>query len=432
MDNLDAIKQVDFIQIFALDLNGRLITLQLNPQNAKRLWESGIGFDGSSIPGISKVDNSDKLLVPIKNSFKLIKFKNEKIGFFIGKIYDEKGVRGQSDIRALLERILIKAKSDFDFTFLVGPEHEFFLLTGDEFTDKIHTDKAGYFSADPFDKGSEIRKNIVKVLSGCGIQFEKAHHEVTNSQHEINLPPSYPLRASDRTILFNYITKKVAKEAGYHATFMPKPFDNQNRSAFHIHLSIRNKRGENIFYNADEKYCLSKIARQFIGGILKYGRETSIIMASTYNSYKAYVIEREAPVTIGWGLKNRTSMVRLPYFSNRNNMRIELRNPDPAGNVYLQMAVFIGMGLKGIEENLDCGEPDTGSNYEIKKDLFVYDKRFLPKCMFEALMEAEKSDFLKELLGKHIYENYMSIKIGEWEKYRTRVTEHEHERYLMI
>jgi glutamine synthetase len=212
---------------------------------------------------------------------------------------------------------------------------------------------------------------------------------------------------------------------------MPKPFDEHNRNAFHIHLSMYDKNGKNVFYDAGAEHNLSKTGRQFIGGILKYARETSIVMAGSLNSYKAYVMDREAPVRIGWGLKNRSSMVRVPYTSSPENTRIELRSPDPSGNVYMQMATLIAMGLQGIKEGLDCGQPDAGSTYAKGRGK-VFDTGFLPKTMFEALMDAENSEFLKKLMGKHIYSSYMVLKTDEWESFRTNITPMEHKKYLRI
>jgi glutamine synthetase len=426
------LKNVDSTKIFFTDLNGRNRGLPINPANIDPIMKKGIGFDGSSIAGITTVDDSDRILVPVQDSFRLVEFTEEKLGFFIGKIQNAQGERSKSDPRAVLENVLNKADSEYGYRFLLGPEHEFFLLKGDEFNEDLHSDRAGYFHSDPHDKGEIVRKKIIEVLAKCGINFEKAHHEVTASQHEINLECLDPLAAADRTVLFNYVTQKVAAENGLHATFMPKPFDGQNRNAFHIHLSMMDKKGKNLFYQAKAKYHLSKTARQFMGGIVKYARETSIIMASTFNSYKAYVVEREAPVVRGWGLKNRSSMVRVPYASSTESTRIELRSPDPAGNPYLQMAALIGMGLQGIKEDLDCGQPDLGSTYRVKRKYRVWDRRFLPKSMFEALVEAEKSRFLKELLGERIYNNYMGLKIADWEEHRTHVTPREHEKYLSI
>ena len=428
----EKLKHVDSTKIFFTDLNGRHRGLPINPANIEPIIKKGIGFDGSSIAGITTVDDSDRLLLPVRDSFRVLEFKEEKLGFFIGKIQNARGERSKSDPRAVLENVLSKVESEHGYRFLLGPEHEFFLLRGDGFSEAIHSDSAGYFHSDPHDKGEIVRKKIIAILAKCGINFEKAHHEVTASQHEINLECLDPLGAADRTVLFNYVTQKVAAENGLHATFMPKPFDGQNRNAFHIHLSLMDRRGKNLFYQAKAEYNLSRTARQFMGGIIKYARETSIVMASTFNSYKAYVVEREAPVVRGWGLKNRSSMVRVPYASSPENTRIELRNPDPTGNPYLQMAALIGMGLQGIKEDLECGRPDIGSTYRVRRKYRVWDRRYLPKSMFEALVEAERSRFLKELLGERIYNNYMALKIADWEEHRTHVTPREHEKYLSM
>ena len=428
----EKLKNVDSAKIFFTDLNGRHRSLPVNPQNIEGIIEGGVGFDGSSIAGIATVDDSDRLLFPLPESLRIVEFKDERLAFFIGKIKNSQRKRSKSDARAVLENVLAMAESEYGYRFLLGPEHEFFLLTCDCFNENLHSDSAGYFHCDPHDKGEVVRKKIIDVLDKCGIKFEKAHHEVTASQHEINLECLDPLGAADRTVLFNYVTQKIAAENELHATFMPKPFDGENRNAFHIHLSMMDKKGKNLFYQAKAENNLSKTAQQFMGGIIKYARETSIIMASTFNSYKAYVVEREAPVVRGWGLKNRSSMVRVPYVSNPESTRIELRNPDPTGNPYLQMASLIGMGLQGIKEGLDCGRPDMGSTYKVRRKYRVWDKRYLPRSMFEALVEAERSKFLKELLGDRIYNNYMKLKIADWEEHRTHVTPREHQKYLSI
>ncbi len=424
------LKETDSTKIFFTDLRGRLMSLPVNGEHIESIVRDGIGFDGSSIAGMATVDNSDKLLFPAIESFKTVELNDEKLGFFIGRIYDEREMRAKADPRVVLEDVLIEAETEYGFKFIVGPEHEFFLLTGDEFGKKDHSDRAGYFNATPQDKGESVRNRIISVLRKCGIQFEKAHHEVTPSQHEINLLCTDPIDGADRTVLFNYVTKKVAQEFGYHATFMPKPFDGFNRNAFHIHLSMLDMKGNNLFYDAGANGQISKTALHFIGGIMKYARETSIIMASTFNSYKAYVLEREAPMIKSWGFRNRSSMVRIPYSNSPENTRIELRSPDPAGNVYLQMATLIAMGLQGIKEELDCGRPDVGSTYNKNFKTRVFDKRFLPRSLYEALVEAEKGQFLKQILGESLYTNYMKLKIDDWEGHRTHVTPRELNNYL--
>ena len=211
---------------------------------------------------------------------------------------------------------------------------------------------------------------------------------------------------------------------------MPKPFDGYNRNALHLHLSGQDLDGNNVFYDKDADQNIGTIARQFIGGILKHARETSIIMASTFNSYKAYVSEREAPIICNWGFKNRSTMVRIPYCANPQSTRLELRSPDPAGNVYLQVAILIAMGMEGIRNKIDCGEHSIGSISSKNVSIKIWDKRFLPRSMFEALAEAEGSSFLKQTLGDETYQNFMALKTQEWEEHRTHVTHRELSMYL--
>lgn len=428
--NPQEMEKTDSLRLFTTDLNGRLITLQVNPANVEDLLEHGVGYDGSSVPGHARVDDSDKLLMPLPETYRNVPFPDERMGFMIGRIDDEAGMRSAIDARGVLERVVEQAEAEFGFRFLAGPEHEFFLLTDQEFGHDIHTDDAGYFHADPRDRGDVVRKEIVEILQKTGVSFEKMHHEVTPSQHEINLGALDPLSAADRTILFTYVAKRVADHHDLHATFMPKPFNGHNRSALHIHLSARDVDGVPVFFESGREGNLSDVARWFIHGVTKYARQTSIVMAATYNSYKAYIVGREAPIVRGWGLRNRSSMVRVPYSNRPESTRIEIRSPDPSGNIYLQMATYIGMGLQGIREKVDCGSADIGSNYDDAESGKLWDENFLPRSMFEALVEAERSTFLRELLGEAMYDQYLTLKADEWEGYRTHVTSREHSRNL--
>jgi len=424
------INELDSVKIFFTDLNGRIMALSVNAEDMETIMDKGIGFDGSSVAGFASVDKSDRLLFPDPESFRIVRFKNETVGFFIGCVYNEHGKRAKADPRRVLEEIIHHAEEAYGFRFLLGPEHEFFLLSGEESGEKRHTDQAGYFQTTPHDKREGVRNQIISILKASGIKSEKSHHEVTPSQHEINLECTDPLNAADRTLLFNHITHKVAAENDFRATFVPKPFDGYNRSAFHIHLSMQDTDGNNLFYDKKSENNLSELGRQFIAGALEHGREASIIMASSYNSYKAYVLEREAPVIRGWGFSNRSSMVRIPYIASPESTRIELRSPDPIGNMYLQMAALIAMGIAGIKNKLDCGKPDVGSTYQKKFRARVWDNRLLPKSMYEALVEAEKSSFLKDLLGEKLFNSYLSLKIQEWEGYRTHITPKEFAHYV--
>lgn len=434
------LQDVDITKLFFTDLNGRLMNLSVNKNILNSIVKNGVGFDGSSVAGYASVDNSDRLLVPDLKTLKKVVFQNQTTAFLVGNVYNEKGVPASTDPRYLLQQVLEKAETEFGYRIFTGPEHEFFLLNGDEFdltskkglSDAVHSDRAGYFQSTPHDIGESIRHEITEILATCGIQYEKSHHEVTPSQHEINLEYTDALSAADRSLLFTYVTQKVAESKGFYASFMPKPFEKYNRNAFHIHLSMFDQNGNNLFYDEKADRNLNCTAKNFIGGILKYARETSIVMASTVNSYKAYIIEKEAPIVRGWGFRNRSSMVRVPYASSPEATRIELRNPDPGGNVYLQMAVLISMGLQGIRDGLDSGTPDRGSTYEKNYKLRVWDEQFLPRSFYEALVEAEKSDFLKEVMGESLYTNFMRLKINEWEDDRVHITRREHQKYMNI
>lgn len=426
------LKKADITKIFFKDLNGRTKSLSVNPADMDKILEEGVGIDGSSIAGIATVDNSDRILKPVVESFKILPFTDKKVGFFAGKLYEQGGSRSSVDPRAILENMIDTAEKNYGMRFTFGPEHEFFLLKQDEFSQDMHTDKLDYFGSGPSDSGEIVRNEIVNLLEKCGIKFEKTHHEVTSSQHEVNLEPGDPLSIADRTILFEYVTKEVAAKCGMYATFMSKPFTGFNRNAFHIHASFSDKNGNNLCYDKDGEYGLSEKMKNFIGGIIKYARESSIIFASTLNSYKAYVMNREAPIVRGWGLRNRSSMVRIPYAADPEATRFELRCSDATGNVYLKFATLIAMGLRGIDEKLDPGKPDMGSTYKTNYAPKVLDKRFLPRDFYEALMESEKSKFLKEVLGNDLFNNYVRLKIADWEDHRTTITNIEIKKYLPI
>ncbi len=428
----EQLKEAYTTKLFFTDLNGRLKSLSVNPNDIESILNNGVGIDGSSIAGIATVDNSDRILKPVLESFRLVDFGNRKVGFFVGQIFNQDGSRSEVDPRYALERAVDKAAQEFELKFTMGPEHEFFLLNGDEFNSDIHTDKLDYFGSSPADIGDVVRQEIVNVLEKCGVKYEKTHHEVTESQHEINLEPGDPLSIADRCILFEFVTKEVAALYDLHATFMSKPFTGFNRNAFHIHLSFTDLAGNNLCYDEDAEYHLSSTLMNFIGGVIKHAREASIVLAATFNSYKAYVLDKEAPVVRGWGLRNRSSMVRIPHAVNPQATRMELRCPDATGNVYLQFATLIFMGLAGIANKEPAGQPDIGNTY--KKDLQpkVLDRRFLPRDFFPALMDAENSSFMAESLGCELFANYMKIKISEWEDHRTTITDLEHQKYLHI
>lgn len=426
------LKEANMTKLFFTDLNGRLKNLSINPDEIESIIENGVGIDGSSIAGIATVDNSDRVLKPVAESFRLVDFGDKKIGFMAGRLFDQDGTRTSVDPRFALEKAVAKAETDHNIKFMMGPEYEFFLLNDEEMHSAAHTDNIDYFSSSPLAIGDEIRQEIVEVLASCGIKYEKHHHEVTPSQHEVNLEPGDPLAIADRTILFIFVAKEIAAKYEQHVTFMAKPFSGFNRNAFHIHVSFTDMDGNNLCYDENAEHKLSPVLMDFIGGIIKHAREASVIFASTINSYKAYVLDKEAPVVRGWGLSNRSSMVRIPHCLSPKAFRCELRCPDPSGNVYLQFATLIQIGLDGLENKLDPGSPDMGNSYKMDLGQKVLDERFLPRDFFEALLEAENGSYLKEVLGEDLFNNYHGLKFKDWEEYRTTVTDYEHNKYLTI
>ncbi|MFO7812123.1 MAG: glutamine synthetase family protein [Pelovirga sp.] len=430
----DQLKQAYTTKLFFTDLNGRSKNLAINPQDIDTIIAQGVGIDGSSIAGIATVDNSDRILKPVPESFRLVDFGDRKIGFFVGQIFNQDGSRSSVDPRYALERAVEKGFNEYQMKFMLGPEHEFFLLNGDEIHSDIHTDKLGYFGSSPGDIGEVVRQEIVNVLEKCGVKYEKTHHEVTSSQHEINLEPGDPLTVADRTILFDFVTKEVAAHYGLHATFMSKPFTGFNRNAFHIHLSFTDLEGKSLCYDEACDHHLSPLLMNFVGGVIGHAREASIVFAATFNSYKAYVLDKEAPIVRGWGVRNRSSMIRIPHAASPKATRMELRCPDATGNVYLQFAVLIFAGLDGIKNKADAGPADVGSAYKkpSSERPRVLDRRFIPRDFFPALMEAENSTFMPEVLGADLFDNYMRIKMTEWEDHRTTITDMEHRKYLNI
>ena len=428
----EQLKEAYNTKLFFTDLNGRLKNLSVNPNEIENIMENGVGIDGSSIAGIATVDNSDRILKPVMESFRLVDFGDRKIGFFVGQLFNQDGSRTSVDPRYALERAVEKAETDNQIKFLMGPEHEFFLFNSDEVNADTHTDKLGYFGSSPTDIGDVVRQEIVNVLEKCGVEYEKTHHEVTSSQHEINLEPGDPLTIADRTILFQFVTKEVAAQYNLLASFMSKPFTGQNRNAFHIHVSFADLEGNSLCYDEKCEHGLSDMLMNFIGGVTTHARAMSIVQASTVNSYKAYVLGKEAPIVRGWGLQNRSSMVRIPHALSTKATRMELRCPDATGNVYLQFATLIFAGLDGIATKADAGQPDMGSTYKKETRIKVLDERFLPRDFYPALMEAEKSTFLPQALGADLFNNYLNLKIAEWDEYRTTVTDFEHQKYMSI
>ena len=418
------------LQLVFKDLVGKPKNLLVPANLLKKVLDDGVGFDGCSISGFGNVNDSDKYLRPDVTSFvivpSIIEPESPPLGRFDCDILNRDGTRFESDPRYVLKQALDRADS-MGLKFFTGPEMEYFLFhERNTSIQEVLTDNAEYFDASPTDAGERVREGIVQVLGQVGITVEKAHHEVSPSQHEVNIQYEPAMRSAEHLALVKYVVKQVARSRNYYATFMPKPLNNQNRNALHIHMSLRDKRGRDVTGNAKSPDGLSPIGRAFVAGLLMRARDMCLITAATVNSYKAYVLHHEAPVHICWGLANRSAMVRIIHQHGKPG-HIEYRSGDPSGSVYLAYAVILHAGLDGIERKIELPPPIEKNLYEVGSDLGI---ETLPLDFGEALRLARQSEFLRTALGEKTFETYLGIKSKEWEDYRVFVTEWERSRYL--
>jgi len=418
------------LQMVFKDLIGKPKNLLVPANLLKKVLEDGVGFDGCSISGFGRVNDSDKYLRPDVSSFvivpSIIEPDSPPLGRFDCDVFNRDGTRFEADPRFVLKKALERADG-MGLRFHTGPEMEYFLLhERNTSIQKVLTDNGEYFDTSPTDAGERVREGIVQVLEKVGITVEKAHHEVSPSQHEINILYEPAMRSAEHVALVKYLVKQVARSRNYYATFMPKPLNNHNRNALHIHMSLRDKRGRDVSGDAKAPDGLSQTGRAFVAGLLLRARDMCLITAATVNSYKAYVLHHEAPVHICWGLANRSAMVRIIHQKGKP-AHAEYRSGDPSGSIYLAYAVILHAGLDGIEKKIELPPPIEQNLYEVGAELEI---ETLPLDFGEALRHAHQSEFLRRALGDTAYERYLEIKGKEWEDYRVFVTEWERSRYL--
>jgi len=418
------------LQLVFKDLAGRPKNLLVPANLIERILKDGVGFDGCSISGFGKVNDSDKYLVPDPSSFvvvpSIVNPSNLPLGRFDCDVYNRDGSRFESDPRYVLQKALNRAEK-MGLRLYTGPEMEYFLLhERNTSISKVLTDNGEYFDTSPTDAGETVRERIVQVLQDVGITVEKAHHEVSPSQHEINIQYEYAMQSADHVALVKHMVRQVARSLNYFATFMPKPMNNQNRNALHIHLSLQDMEGRDVSGDANAPDGLSPLGHAFIAGMLSRAREMCLVTAATVNSYKAYVLHHEAPVFICWGLANRSAMVRVIHRQG-SGAHAEYRSGDPSGSIYLSYAVILHAGLDGIEQHMDLQPPIEKNLYDIPSEAGL---ESLPLDFGEALRLAGESEFLRRALGEETFQRYLEIKTGEWEDYRVFVTEWERSRYL--
>ncbi len=434
---LEAVREHDvkFIRLWFTDILGFLKSFAITREELEEAMDSGMGFDGSSIQGFARIDESDMIAQPDPSTFALLPWRpsgHSAVARMFCDIVEPDRSPHAGDPRYVLKRNLMKAQ-DLGYTFYVGPELEFYVFANDKYPPEV-IDHGGYFDLTPLDVASDLRRDMVLTLEEMGIGVEYSHHEVGPSQHEIDLRYTDALQMADNAMTYRLVIKEVAMKHGVYATFMPKPLFGENGSGMHTHMSLF-KGDANAFFDANDKYFLTREAKSFIGGLMKYAPEMCLVTNQWVNSYKRLVPGYEAPVYLSWARRNRSDMIRVPVYKpgKEKSTRVEFRSPDPAANPYLAFAAMLAAGLKGMEENIDPGEPVERNIYEMgereRRELGI---ESLPEDLWEAIRLAEKSELLRECLGDHVFENLIIDKKIEWEEYRAQVTEYELECHLSI
>ena len=428
-------QNVRFVRLWFTDILGFLKSFSITVAELEGALEDGMGFDGSSIEGFARIDESDMIAKPDPNTFTLLPCRSGEggaVGRMFCDILHPDGRPYEGDPRWVLKRQLDRA-AKLGYTFYVGPELEYFYFRSSKGTPET-LDAGGYFDLTPHDVATDYRKDTILMLEAMGIPVEYSHHEVAPSQHEIDLRYTDALTMADSTMTYRLVVKEVAMKYGVYATFMPKPIFGQNGSGMHTHQSLF-KGERNAFFDRSDKYHLSDVARRYIAGLMAHVPEVTLVLNQWVNSYKRLVPGYEAPVYISWALRNRSDLIRVPgYRPDREEAtRVELRSPDPACNPYLAFAVMLAAGLEGIERNYELQDPYEGNIYELTEEEHSrLGIRTLPEDLYEAIKLAEKSELLRRTLGDHVFDNLIKNKRLEWARFKAQVTSYEIEQYLPV
>jgi len=434
----DVLKMIDeagvkYIRLCFTDILGRLKGMAMTRSEIEEVLDQGQGFDGSSIEGYVRIEESDLMAIPDLRSFRIFPWRiaGEKVAMMFCDVQTPAGEPYAGDPRSVLRRVLQKIEAK-GWTYYTGPEIEYFYFKDQHEPGII--DHGGYFDYGAVDMGTTLRKKTVNALESIGITVECSHHEVAPSQHEIDLKYQNALVMADFAQLYKFIVKEIALENGHYATFMPKPLFGENGSGMHTHMSIF-ENGTNLFFDKNDPYHLSKLARHFVSGILHHVHEFTLVTNQWVNSYKRLVAGYEAPVYISWGRRNRSSLIRVPMYrvGKEKATRVELRSPDPACNPYLAFAVLLAAGLKGIEQEYELPEPIEQNIFHMtpaERDKLGI--KSLPKTLEEAIAATEKSELVRETLGDHVFEMLLANKRVEWDDFRTCVSDYEIKKYMSM
>ena len=424
---------VKFVRLWFTDILGFLKSFAITVEEIELSMYEGQGFDGSSIQGFARIDESDMVAMPDPSTFVILPWRPREGGAVARMFCDilqPDGRPYEGDPRYVLKQALQRA-ADMGFTYYVGPELEYFYFR-DAGPSPQTLDQGGYFDLTPLDVASDLRRETVLTLEEMGIGVEYSHHEVAPSQHEIDLRYTDALTMADNAMTYRLVVKEVALKHGCYATFMPKPLYGQNGSGMHTHQSLF--RGDrNAFFDPNADGHLSATALRFIAGLLRHAREFTLVTNQWVNSFKRLVPGYEAPIYLSWARRNRSDLIRVPVYKpgKEKATRIEYRAPDPACNPYLAFAAMLTAGLEGIEQGYECPPPVEENVYEMDEEERV--RRGigrLPGDLWEAIEVAESSAVVRRALGDHVFEKFIANKKIEWHNYRSQVTEYELERYL--
>ncbi|MCP3031283.1 type I glutamate--ammonia ligase [Halobacillus sp. A1] len=426
-------ENVKFIRLQFTDMLGTIKNVEIPLSQLDKALDGMMMFDGSSIEGFVRIEESDMYLVPDLDTFVVFPWTSEKgkVARFICDIYNPDKTPFEGCPRYNLKRNLKKMEELGFSAFNIGTEPEFFLFKLDEKGNPTMelNDKGGYFDLAPTDLGENCRRDIVLELEEMGFEIEASHHEVAPGQHEIDFKYSDAVKHCDDIQTFKLAVKTIARQHGLHATFMPKPLFGVNGSGMHANMSLFNENG-NAFFDENGKEQLSDVAYQFTAGIIKHATNFTAVTNPTINSYKRLVPGYEAPCYVAWSGQNRSPLVRVPT-SRGLSTRIEVRSVDPAANPYMAMAVLLAAGLDGVENKLEAPAPVDRNIYVMnKKEREAHGVQDLPATLYDALVELEKDEIMVQALGEHLFEHFVEAKEIEWDMFRTQVHPWEREQYL--
>ena len=443
MNGKDVMKRIEednvkFVSFQFTDVNGVVKSVDGPLYQVEKALEEGIWFDGSSVKGFARIQESDMHLVIDPDTYAVLPWtpKEMRRARVLCDIYRPNGDPFEGDSRGVLKRRLAKLKEEHDWVFNVGPEPEFFLFlqNGNDSVHPVPHDVGGYFDFSANDEAVQVRTELMGALNEMGLEIEMGHHEVALGQHEIDFHFAEALKTADNVLTLKYAVKAIAAQHGLIASFMPKPVFGINGSGMHCHQSIFSKEGENLFYDGNDPFLLSDLAHKFIAGQLKHARALSAVVAPTVNSYKRLVPGYEAPVYIGWAQVNRSALIRIPQpvSGHPGSVRLELRCPDPSTNPYLAFNAMLAAGLDGVDNELECPEPLNNLNvYQLSED--EREKmgiEMLPGSLYEAITAFEGDSTLQTALGESLTDAFLAARESEWESFRMQVTDWELNRYL--